>query len=76
MDPKMAHAQDASTNQIWNSYLKEYMRYAPDKIILETKACQCHSNPKMVRYTPPSEDASTHQIWYFCFKQDSSLKDS
>ena len=24
-------AQDASTYQIWDSYLKEYMRYAPDR---------------------------------------------
>ena len=23
-------SQDASTHQIWNSYLKEYMRYGPD----------------------------------------------
>ena len=33
-DPKMVHAtppsQDASTHQIWNSYLKEYRRYATD----------------------------------------------
>ena len=33
-DPKMVHDtppyQDASTHQIWNSYLKEYRRYAPD----------------------------------------------
>ena len=33
-DPKMVcdtpPSQDASTHQIWNSYLKEYMRYAPD----------------------------------------------
>ena len=34
-DPKMVRdippSQDASTYQIWNSYLKEYRRYAPDK---------------------------------------------
>ena len=34
-DPKMVHhtrpPQGASTNQIWDSYLKEYiLRYAPD----------------------------------------------
>ena len=33
-DPKMVcdtpPSQDASTHQIWNSYLKEYRRYAPD----------------------------------------------
>ena len=30
--------QDAYTNQIWNSYLKEYKRYAPDTIILKTRS--------------------------------------
>ena len=33
-DPKMVRdtpsSQDASTHKIWNSYLKEYRRYAPD----------------------------------------------
>ena len=33
-DPKMKRdtlqSQDAPTHQIWNSYLKEYRRYAPD----------------------------------------------
>ena len=28
-------SQDASTHQIWNSYLKEYKRYDPDTIILK-----------------------------------------
>ena len=28
-------SQDASTDQIWDSYLKEYSRYAPNTIILE-----------------------------------------
>ena len=31
-------SQDASTHQIWNSYLKGYKRYAPDTIILETRS--------------------------------------
>ena len=31
-------SQDASTHQIWDSYLKNYTRYAPDTIILETKS--------------------------------------
>ena len=31
-------SQDASTHQIWNSYLKEYKRYAPDTIILKTRS--------------------------------------
>ena len=32
-------SQDAFTHQIWNSYLREYMRYAPDSIqTLETRS--------------------------------------
>ena len=32
-------SQDAFTNQIWNSYLKEYRRYAPDSMqFLETRS--------------------------------------
>ena len=31
--------QDAFTHQIWNSYLKEYRRYAPDSMqFLETRS--------------------------------------
>ena len=42
------------------------MRYALDTIILKTRS---EVDPKMVRDTPPSQDASTHQIW------DSYLKE-
>ena len=32
-------SQDAFTHQIWNSYLKEYIRYAPDSMqYLETRS--------------------------------------
>ena len=32
-------SQDAYTHQIWNSYLKEYRRYAPDSMhFLETRS--------------------------------------
>ena len=32
-------SQDAFIHQIWNSYLKEYRRYAPDSmLILETRS--------------------------------------
>ena len=31
-------SQDASTHQIWNSYLKNYKRYAPDTIIIKTRS--------------------------------------
>ena len=30
MERDTSSLQDASTYQIWNSYLKEYRRYAPD----------------------------------------------
>ena len=48
-DPKMVcgtpSSQDASRHQIWDSYLKEYKRYAPDTIILKTRSGQGHSDP-------------------------------
>ena len=31
-------SQDAYTQQIWNSYLKEYKRYVPDTKILKTRS--------------------------------------
>ena len=31
-------SQDAYTDQIWKSYLKEYKRYVPDTIILKTRS--------------------------------------
>ena len=42
-DPKMIRdtlsSQDAFTHKIWNSYLKEYRRYAPDSMqFLETRS--------------------------------------
>ena len=59
-------SQDAFTHQIWNSYLKEYGRYAPETMqFLEIRSGQVqgHSDPIMVRDTSPSQDAFTHQIW-------------
>ena len=60
-------SQDAFTLQIWNSYLKEYRRHAPDSIqFLETRSegqVQGHSDQIMVRDTSSSQDASTHHIW-------------
>ena len=59
-------SQDALRHQSWNSYLKEYRRYAPDTMqFLEIKVrgqIQSHSDPIMVRDTSPSQDAFTHQI--------------
>ena len=74
-------SQDASTHQIWNSYLKKYRRYAPDTKAGRTDGhCdyyknlvrgqgQGHSDPKIVRYSPPSQNASTHQIWNSYLKE-------
>ena len=59
-------SQDAFRHQIWNSYLKEYRRYAPNTMqFLENSVrgqVQGHSNPIMVCDTSPSQDAFTHQI--------------
>ena len=54
-------SQDASTHQIWNSYLKEYKRYAPDTIILKTRSKVTVTLKWYV--TLSSQDAFTHQIW-------------
>ena len=59
-------SQDVYTHQSWNSYLKEYRRYAPDSMqVLEKKVrCQVqgHRDPIMIHDTSTSQDASTHQI--------------
>ena len=86
-------SQDASTHQIWNSYLKDYRRYAPDtKWDRRTDGWtfyyyknlirgQGHSDAKKVCDTPPSQDASTHQIWnsylkeYMRYAPDTKLTD-
>ena len=60
-------SQDASTHQILDSYLKQYKRYAPDRIIPKTMSEV--KVPKIVCDTTPSQDAHTHQIW------DSYLKE-
>ena len=41
--------QDASTHQIWNSYLKEYRRYGPDtkQDGLTDGQCDCYMPPKV-----------------------------
>ena len=59
-------SQDAFSHQIWNSYLKEYRRYAQDsKQFLETRS-EVKVNVTgtlLVRDTLSSQDASTYQIW-------------
>ena len=58
--------QDAFTHEIWNSYLKEYRRYAPDSMqFLETRSevmFKVTVNQIMVRDTLSFQDASTHEI--------------
>ena len=50
-DPKLVRdtwpSQDASTHQIWNSYLKEYRRYAPDKAGRTDGQCDYLMPPKV-----------------------------
>ena len=60
-------SQDAFAHQIWNSYLKEYRRYAADSMqFLETKSDVklkvTVTDPIMVQNTLLSQDASSHQI--------------
>ena len=55
-------SQDAFTYQIWNSYFKEYRRYAPVSINYVRGPVQGHSDLIMVCNTLSSQDASTHQI--------------
>ena len=38
MERSTLTSQDSYTYQIWNSYLKEYKRYAMDTIILKTRS--------------------------------------
>ena len=62
-------SQEASTYQIWNSQLKEYKRYAPDKLILKTRSEVKVSDPKMACDTLSSQDAFTHRIWNSYLKE-------
>ena len=54
-----------SKHQIWDSYLKQYRRYAPDKFS-RTEARgqgQAHRDKETVCDTLQPQYASTHQIW-------------
>ena len=73
-------SQDAFTHQIWNSYLKEYLRYASDSMqFLEStrsyirSKVQGHSDQIMVRDTLSFQDATTHQIWNSYLKEYRSM---
>ena len=39
------------------------------RISIETRSEQGHSDPKIECKTRPSQDASTHQIWYYFLKE-------
>ena len=59
-------SQDVFTHQSWNSYLKEYKRYAPDSMqFLETRSeVKFKITVTQLLYATLSvQDASTHQIW-------------
>ena len=58
-------SQDAYTQQIWNSYLKEYKRYAPNTMILKTRS---EVKVTVVCHTPSSQDTFKHQIWNSCLE--------
>ena len=45
------------------------MKYAPDTFFLNTNQRSSHSDPKMVRDTPPSQDTFTHRIWKSYLKE-------
>ena len=69
--------QDAYTHQIWNSYLKEYKRYArntknlaPDTIIIKTRSEVKVTVTRNGMYdTLQSQDAFRHQIWNSYLKE-------
>ena len=46
--------KDEPTHQIWNTYLKQYTSYAPDKLILETRSEVTVTTPS------PLQDVSPH----------------
>ena len=57
-------SQDAYTHQIWNSYLKEYKRYAPNTKILKIRSeVKVTVTRNGMCDTPSSQDAFRHQIW-------------
>ena len=61
--------RDAFTHQIWNFYLKEYTRGAPDTITLKTRSEVKVTVTRKWYDTPPSQDAFTHQIWNSYLKE-------
>ena len=62
-------SQDAITYQIWNSYLKEYKRYAPFTITLKTRSEVKVTVTQKWYVTLSSQYAFTHQIWNSYLKE-------
>ena len=63
-------SQDAYTHQIWNSYLKEYERYAPTTKILKTRSeVKVTVTRDGMCDTPSTQDAFRHQIWNSYLKE-------
>ena len=63
-------SQDAYTHQIWNTYLKEYKRYALNTKILKTRSeVKVTVTLNGMCDTPASQDAFTHQIWNSYLKE-------
>ena len=70
-DPKMVHdtppSPDASTHQIWDSYINLYRRFALDMIILETRSginVNKVTDPKMAKtHYYPKIHPSKEQMW-------------
>ena len=63
-------SQDAYTHQIWNSYLKEYKRYAPNTKILKTRSeVKVTVTRNGMCDTSSSQDAFRHQIWNSYLKE-------
>ena len=52
-------SQDAYTHRIWNSYLKEYKRYAPNTIIIKTR-----SEVKVIVTGKVSGQGHSDRKWY------------
>ena len=63
-------SQNAYTLQIWNSYLQEYKRYAPNTKILKTRSeVKVTVTQNGMCDTPSSQDAFGHQIWNSYLKE-------
>ena len=63
-------SQDTYTHQIWNSYLKEYKRYALNTIILKVGQSSRSQRPEMVFNIPSFQDTFKHQIWNSYLKEN------